>query len=44
MWHVGTWFSDGLGSVRFTAGLNDLQGLFQLTWFYDNTFPGQNWF
>ena len=24
------WFSGGLGSVRFTVGLNDLKGLFQL--------------
>ena len=26
---LGTWFSGGLGSVRFAAGLDDLKGLFQ---------------
>ena len=29
MWCLGTWFSGGLGGVRFTVGLNDLKGLFQ---------------
>ena len=24
MWCLGTWFSGGLGSVRFTVGLDDL--------------------
>ena len=28
-WCLGTWFSGGLGSVRFTVGLDDLKGLFQ---------------
>ena len=28
-WCLGTWFSGGLGSVRFTVVLNDLKGLFQ---------------
>ena len=28
MWHLGTWFSGGLGSVRLTVGLNDLKGLY----------------
>jgi len=35
MWHLGTWFSGGLGSVRFTVGLDDLKGLFQPKLFYD---------
>ena len=34
MWRLGTWFSGGLGSVRFTVGLNDLKGLFQPKFFY----------
>ncbi|KAK4828109.1 hypothetical protein QYF61_023471 [Mycteria americana] len=25
MWHLGTWFSGGLGTVRFTIGLDDLK-------------------
>ncbi|KAK4824164.1 hypothetical protein QYF61_011291, partial [Mycteria americana] len=29
MWCLGTWYSGGLGSVRFTVGLDDLKGLFQ---------------
>jgi len=33
-WQLGTWFSGGLGSVRFTAGLDDLKGLFQPKSFY----------
>ena len=36
MWHLGTWFSGGLGSVRFMVGLDDLKGLFQSKWFYDS--------
>lgn len=32
MWHLWTWFSDGLGSVGLTAGLNDLGELFQPKW------------
>ena len=28
-WRLGTWFSGGLGSVRFMVGLDDLKGLFQ---------------
>jgi len=35
-WRSGTWFSGGLGSVRFTVGLNDLKDLFQPKWFYDS--------
>ena len=31
---LGTWFSGGLGDVRFTVGLHDLEGLFQTKWFY----------
>ena len=36
MWHLGTWFSGGLGSGRFTVGLDDLKGLFQPKQFYDS--------
>ena len=36
MWHLGTWFSGGLGSVRFMVGLDDLKGLFQPKRFYDS--------
>lgn len=25
MWHLGTWFSSGLGSVRLMVRLNDLK-------------------
>ena len=28
-WRCGTGFSGGLGSMRFTVGLDDLKGLFQ---------------
>ena len=27
--HLGTWFSGGVGSVRFAVGLDDLKGLFK---------------
>lgn len=30
---LGTWFSCGLGNIRFTSGLVDLEGLFQSQWF-----------
>ena len=30
------WFIGGLGSVRFTVGLDDLKGLFQPKRFYDS--------
>ena len=33
---LGTWCSGGLGSVRFTVGLDDLKGLFQPIQFCDN--------
>ena len=36
MWHLGTWFSGGLGRIRFMTRLNDLKGLFQTKWFYDS--------
>ena len=36
MWHLGTWFSGGVGSVRLSVGLNDLKGLFQSKLFYDS--------
>jgi len=35
MWHIGTWFSGGVGCVSLTAGLDDLKGLFQPEQFYD---------
>lgn len=34
--HLGTQFSGGYGSVKFTIGLNDLKGLFQPKGFYDS--------
>lgn len=34
MWHLGTYFSDGLGRVRSTAGPDDLRGHFKLKWFH----------
>ena len=36
MWHLGMWFSGGLGSVRVMVGLNDIKGLFQPKLFYDS--------
>jgi len=30
MWCLGTWFSSGLGTVRFTVALDDLKGFFNL--------------
>ena len=36
MWCLGTWFSGGLGSIRFMVGLSDLQGFFQPEQFYDS--------
>ena len=35
MWHLGTQFSGGLGSVRLMVGLN-FNGLFQAKLFYDS--------
>jgi len=32
------WRRWGLGSVRFTVGLNELEGLFQPKWFYGSVF------
>jgi len=29
MWYLGTWFSVGLGSIRFTVELDDVEGLIQ---------------
>ncbi|KAK4816497.1 hypothetical protein QYF61_017458 [Mycteria americana] len=37
---LGTWCSGGLGSVRFTVGLDDLKGLFQPIRFCDSVNPG----
>jgi len=34
MWHLWTWFSGGLGSVRFMVGFDDVKSLFQLKLFY----------
>jgi len=39
MWHFGTRFSGGLGSVRFTV--LDLKGLFQPKLFYDSQIHSQ---
>jgi len=36
MWHLGTWLSGGLGSVRLMIGINDLKDIFQPKWFYDS--------
>jgi len=36
MWCLGTWFGNGLGSVRFMVGPDDLKGLFQPKLFYDS--------
>ena len=36
MWCLGTWFSGGLGSLRFMVGLNDVKDLFQPKRFYDS--------
>jgi len=36
MWHLGTWFSGGLSSVRFTAALSDVKDLFQAKFLYDS--------
>jgi len=35
MWHLGTWFSDGFGSVRLLTRVKDLRDLFQPKPFYD---------
>jgi len=40
MWCAGTWFSGGLGSVKFMVELDDLKGVSQEIknhkWFYDS--------
>jgi len=41
MWHLETWFSGGLGSVRVMVGLDDLKGLFQLKCFHDSVIAGE---
>ncbi|KAK4832430.1 hypothetical protein QYF61_023109 [Mycteria americana] len=33
---LGTWYSGGLGSVRFTVGLDDLKGFFKPIRFCDS--------
>jgi len=40
MCHLGTRFSGGLGSVRFTIGLNDLKHLFQPKLYYEPVILG----
>jgi len=40
-WHLGTWFSGGLDSVRLEYGLNDLKGLFQPKLFYDSIYKSR---
>lgn len=35
MWHKGTSSSDGLGRFRFTVGLENAEGIFQLIGVYD---------
>lgn len=37
MWHLGTWFSGGLGCVRFVFDQDDLEGLFQPKLLYDHS-------
>ena len=37
MWHLGTQFSGGLGSVMLVVVLNDLKGFLQSKWFFDST-------
>jgi len=39
MWHFGTWFNGGLGSVWITFTVDDLKGLLQPKWFYDSDPP-----
>jgi len=36
MWTLGTWFRDGIDSVRLMVGLNDLYGLPQPKRLYDS--------
>lgn len=38
MWHLGTWFSSGIGSGGLVIGLNDVNGLFQSKCFYNSVF------
>ena len=38
-WHLGTWFSGGLGSVRLMVGLDDLKGPFQPKRFSESMIP-----
>lgn len=35
MWHLRTWVSGELSSVRWMVELHDLRGLFQPKWLYD---------
>lgn len=35
MWHLGSWFSSGLGSVVLTFRLDGLRGIFQPKCFYE---------
>jgi len=36
MWCLGTWFSDGFGSVRITVRLDVIKGPLQPEWYYDS--------
>lgn len=36
MWHLGEWFSGGVGSAHLMVELDGLKGLFQQTWFYNS--------
>jgi len=36
IWHLKTWFSGGLGSVRLIVGLDDLESLFHPKLFYES--------
>lgn len=40
MRHLGTWLTDGLGSIRLRVGLNYLSSLFRLKQFYESISTG----
>lgn len=41
LWPSGTWFSEGLGSIRLMVGLDGLRSLFQHKQFHEK-FPHMN--
>jgi len=43
MWHLGTWFSGGVDSVRFAIRFDDLKGLFPLELFYNAKYLLDKW-